>query len=184
MEIQNHCVETEKSGVSDYFLQNEVRQSQTKESWDKLVVAALSVANSIDPFQADIPEGTVISALEAKCWSLGRNCDIRPRLHDKSSGIDRLVDSGSQISVTRKGPNDKIDHSLKLVAVNGTKIDTYGVKTLQIKIGRKTYPTPAVICDIDQDILGMDFLDKFKLNFEWDEVDQSELYLVDKKSTN
>ena len=128
------------------------------------MVAALSVAETIDPFQADIPAGTILSALEAKCWSLGRNCDIRPRLHDKSTGVDRLVDSGSQISVTRKGPNDKLDPNFKLVAVNGTKIDTYGVKEIQVKIGRKTYPTPAVVCDIQQDILGMDFLKKFKLN--------------------
>ena len=41
---------------------------------------------------------------------------------------------------------------------------------------------PAIICDIDQDILGMDFLDRYKLGFEWDDVDQSELYLVDKKA--
>ena len=28
----------------------------------------------------------------------------------------------------------------------------------------------------------MDFLDKYKLGFEWDEFDQTELYLVDKKA--
>ena len=123
--------------MSDYFLQTKVRQShKVKESWDSLVVAAMSVASTIDPFTPDLPEGTVISAVEAKCWALGRNCDIRPRLHDKSTGVDRLVDSGSQISVTKKGPDDKIDHSFKLVAVNGTKIDTFGVKTLQVKVGR------------------------------------------------
>ena len=81
-------------------------------AWDKLVVAALSVAETIDPFKIDPPEGQVLSALEAQCWSIGRNSDIRPRLHDKSVGIDRLIDSGSQISVTRKGPNDKLDPNL------------------------------------------------------------------------
>ena len=41
---------------------------------------------------------------------------------------------------------------------------------------------PAVVCDIQQDILGMDFITKFKLNFEWDDFDQTELYLVDRKA--
>ena len=51
-----------------------------------------------------------------------------------------------------------------------------------VKIGRKTYDVNAVICDVEQDILGMDFLDRYKLGFEWDDFDQTELYLVDKKA--
>ena len=141
------------------------------------------MAAAIDPFESDLPEGTVIKAVDAVGWSIGRrNCDIRPRLIDKSSGTSRLIDSGSQISVVRKGPGDKIDHSIKLVAVNGTKIDTYGVREVVVKINRKSYPMPAVVCDVKQDILGMDFIAKFKLNFEWDEVDQTDLYLVDRKA--
>ena len=124
----------------------------------------------------------VLRAVDAVGWGAGRNCDIRPRLLDKCTGISRLLDSGSQISVTKKGPDDKLDHAFKLVAVNGSKIPTYGVKEIEIKIGRKTYSMPAVVCDIQQDILGMDFLTKYKLNFEWDDFDHSELYLVDKKA--
>ena len=101
---------------------------------------------------------------------------------DDSTGIHRLLDTGSQISITCKGPEDKIDHSLKLVAVNGSKIDTFGIKTIEVKIGRKAYPIPAVVCDIQQDILGMDFIKKFRLNFEWDEFTQSELFIVDRKA--
>ena len=41
---------------------------------------------------------------------------------------------------------------------------------------------PAVICDVDQDILGFDFLDRFKLGFEWE--GDSDLKLVDKKSSD
>ena len=137
----------------------------------------------MNPFESDLPEGTVIRAVDAVDWSVGRhNCDIRPRLLDKSTGISRLVDSGSQISVTQKLPGDTIDKSLKLVAVNGSKIETYGVREIEVKIGRKSYKMPAVVCDVKQDILGMDFIAKFKLNFEWDEFDQSELYIVDRKA--
>ena len=85
-------------------------------------------------------------------------------------------------TVTKKGPDDKPDHNFKLVAVNGSKIPTYGVREIMIQINRKKYSMPAVVCDVQQDILGMDFLTKYKLNFEWDDFDQSELYLVDKKA--
>ena len=41
---------------------------------------------------------------------------------------------------------------------------------------------PAIICDIPQDILGADFTDKYKLGFEWDDFNQTELYITDKKA--
>ena len=148
-----------------------------------MVVSALEVAGSVDPYQSDLPAGSILSAVEARDWAIGqRNCDIRPRLLDRSTGTSRLVDSGSQITVTRKGPGDKPDHTFKLVAVNGSRIPTYGVKEIAVKLNRKTYLMPAVVCDIQQDILGMDFLTKYKLSLEWDDFDQSELYLVDKKA--
>ena len=65
-----------------------------------------------------MPEGTVVPAVEAATWS-GRNVDIRPRLFDKASGQFRLVDSGSMITATVKRPEDKLDESINLVAVNG-----------------------------------------------------------------
>ena len=83
--------------------------------------------------------------------------------------------------MTRRRPGDKLDNSLRLVAVNGSKISTYGVREIAVKIGRKRYDMPAVICDVDQDILGFDFLNKFKLGFEWEGIDQSDLKIVDKK---
>ena len=39
---------------------------------------------------------------------------------------------------------------------------------------------PAVICDVGQDILGADFINKYKLGMEWDDFDQTELFLSDK----
>ena len=86
------------------------------------------------------------------------------------------------ITATKKLPEDKVDDTINLIAVNGSRIKTYGNREIKVKIGRKAYTMPAIICDIDQDILGMDFLSKYKLGFEWDGIDQSELYLVDKKA--
>ena len=178
IEIQKPIVETETE-ESAYFFQNaaivrqcpiEAENTRVKENWDKLVVGALEIAQNVNPFQSDLPVGSVISSLESVGWSVGnRQCDIRPRLIDKSSGRARLIDSGSQISIVAKEPGDKIDNSFKLVAVNGSRIDTYGVREITVKIGRKAYSMPAVVCDIDQDILGMDFITRYRLNFEWDE---------------
>ena len=151
--------------------------------WNNLVVAAMTVAQEVNPFSPDLPVGSVIRAIDAVGWSNGhRNCDIRPRLVDKASGEARLIDSGSQISVTKRKPGDKIDNSIRLIAVNGSRIETYGVRNIEVKLGRKLCTMPAIICEVQQDILGMDFLDRFKLNFEWDDFDQSELYLVDKRA--
>ena len=179
-------MQTEAESEGYLFPPTDVRQCpkvETRVAWDKLVVSALQIAEAVNPFEKDLPEGSVVRAIDAVHWSIGqRNCDIRPRLLDKSSGIKRLIDTGSQISITRKGPDDKVDESLKLVAVNGSKICTYGVKEITVKIGRKEYRVQALVCDIKQDILGMDFIAKYKLNFEWDEFDQSELYIVDRKA--
>ena len=51
-----------------------------------------------------------------------------------------------------------------LIAVNGSKIQSYGFRDIIVKIGRKTYKIPAIICDVAQDILGFDFVTKYKLN--------------------
>ena len=83
-----------------------------------------------------------------------------------------MIDTGSMITATVRRPEDKPDNSVRLVAVNGSTIQTYGTRRLHVKIGRKAYPIDAIICDVAQDILGMDFMDKFKLGFEWDDFDQ------------
>ena len=38
------------------------------------------------------------------------------------------------------------------------------------------------MADTTDSILGMDFIGKFKLGFIWDDFDQSELYIYDKKA--
>ena len=147
------------------------------------MVASLRIAKNVDPFISSLPVDTMVTAVDALDWKIGqRGCDVRPRLIDKSTGLSRLLDTGSQISVTRKVPGDKVDDSFKLIAVNGPKITTYGVREIEVKLGRKKYSIPAIICNVNQEILGMDFIHKFNLNFEWDEFDQRELYLVDRKA--
>ena len=126
--------------------------------------------------------GEIISAADAVGWDkASKGVDVRPRLVDKS-GNARLIDSGSMVTATARQPGDKPDSSRKLIAVNGSVIQTYGTREISLRIGRKTYSIQAIISDVSQDILGMDFLNKYKLGLEWDDFDQSELLLVDKKA--
>ena len=185
VQIQDPFITPETESFTDFLnTSSVVRQSQSKKSnWDRLVMSAMEVASAVNPYESDLPFGTVVPAISALDWSIGRhNCDLRPRLIDKSTGEARLVDSGSMITATKRLSDDKEDHALNLVAVNGSRIKTYGTRTINVKINRKNYPMKAVICDIEQDILGMDFLTKFRLGFEWDDFNQTELYIVDRKA--
>ena len=89
-------------------------------SSDGLKIAAMLL-------EEEPPVGKVIPALGAVDWARSHDVDIRPRLVEPSGEV-RLIDSGSQISVTRRRPGDQLDSTLKLIAVNGSRINTYGVR--------------------------------------------------------
>ena len=129
-----------------------------------MAAEAVEIAALTDPYKSDLPVGVEIPAVSAVGWVNGQqNVDIRPRIVDKSTGEARLIDSGAQISATRPRPGDAVDNSVNLVAVNGSSIQTYGEHEISFKINRKTYSVNAIICDVNQDILGMDFVNKYKL---------------------
>ena len=185
IEIQKPNVQTEHEPESDFYFNSEARWCQelaeVRSNWYNLSVAAMEIAAEVDPYEPSLPVGSVIPAVEAASW-VRKGVDIRPRLRDSATGQFRLIDTGAQITATCRGPNDVVSNTVKLVAVNGSKINTYGVRNIVVKINRKAYEIEAVVCDIDQDILGMDFLSKFKLGLVWDDFDQSELYIYDKKA--
>ena len=75
-----------------------------------------------------------------------------------------LVNTGSEVSIvppsstTRKHPPDK----LTLAAVNDTPIRTYGKKSLTLNLGfRRALPWIFIVADVQQPILGADFLRHF-----------------------
>ena len=141
---------------SNDFIHTRRSPSSVRNTRNNMVVASLQIASKVNPYSKDLPVGSVVPSIEAVNWS-GTN-DIRPRLWDQSSKQFGLIDSGSMISATKKLPSDKEDKTIKLVAVNGSQIKTYGVRDIKIKINCKEYKMPAVVCDINQDILGADFL--------------------------
>ena len=86
-------------------------------------------------------------------------------IHDFASGTRFLVDTGAEVSVIPPSPNDR-HHKTKLTlqAVNGSPIPTYGTRSLTLNIGlRRTFRWIFVIADIQNSILGADFLRHFAL---------------------
>ena len=60
--------------------------------------------------------------------------DLRPHYFDPVLKQSMLVDSGSQVTAVPPDPGDIEDKSVRLRAVNGSVIKTYGFKEISIKI--------------------------------------------------
>ena len=86
---------------------------------------------------------------------------------DKYTGTKFLVDTGSQFSIlppTNKDKKKKKNNSLKLMAANGSCIQTYGFKTCQIDIGLgKVFEWDFLLADVTRPILGSDFLTTYAI---------------------
>ena len=156
LEIHQGFLFNRKQSESGHLFQASKVQVESKN--EALEIGSLQV---VEPPDIHIEE--VIPTVDAVGWS-HTNVDIHPCLVDSSSGEARLIDSGAQISATRKRPDDQVENTIRLIAVNGSKIQSYGFRDIIVKIGRKTYKIPAIICDVAQDILGFDFVTKYKLN--------------------
>ena len=110
-----------------------------------------------------------------------RGFDCRPQLFDGVSKTWKLCDTGSMLTVIKRSPDDVLDKSRLLQAVNGSSIKVYGQKQIEVRLGRKTYPILATIVDVQQDIIGWDFIAKHKLDMQWSDTGL-DYYLVDKKA--
>ena len=61
------------------------------------------------------------------------------------------------ISCIPKSPEDKIDHNTTLRTADEKPMRTYGTKKITVQLGRKAYSVEAMITDITQRIVGMEF---------------------------
>ena len=66
-------------------------------------------------------------------------------------------------------PGDKPQPDVFLRAVNGSRIQCYGFKDIEVQIGRKTYHFKAVKANVESPVLGWDFIRRHRLNFIWNE---------------
>ena len=106
--------------------------------------------------------------------------DLRPHYWDPVLKQDLLVDSGSQVTAWPPDPGDKVDPSIRLKAVNGSRIDCYGHKEIVIKLGRKAYKFKAIKAKIDNPVIGWDFIRYHRWNFIWN--DFGDIMVNDRKA--
>ena len=87
----------------------------------------------INPYLPNVSAGEVIPAVHAVAWVDGSRggFDCRPKLFDGVSKSWKLCDTGSMVTVVKRVPEDKIDHSTVLQAVNGSSIAVYGQKEIE-----------------------------------------------------
>ena len=86
-------------------------------------------------------------------------------VYDKNLNAEFLIDTGADISVLpAKNFSKRKPAEYKLFAANSTTINTYGEKVLQLNLGlRRDFKWNFVIADVDQNIIGADFLTKYNL---------------------
>ena len=97
--------------------------------------------------------------------AVGLNCSRLFYIHDKSTGFRFLVDTGAEVSVVPPSRADRKQRgNFCLQAVNRTDIATYGLRSLSLDLGlRRTFRWVFVIAEVEQPILGADFLRHFSL---------------------
>ena len=79
-----------------------------------------------------------------------------------------MLDSGAAISIWPRSQYPQLppSHS-SLVAVNGSRISTFGTKDIHLDIEGQRYTHRFVIAEVQVPILGWDFLARFKLDLCW-----------------
>ena len=109
----------------------------------------------------------------------GLSSSHRLFIKDKISGLKYLVDTGAEVSVLPPSRvSARCPSAIQLHAANGTMIKTYGQRLLNVDIGlRRQFPWVFLVADVQQPILGADFLTNFSL-----QVDLSSKRLLDSSS--
>ncbi|XP_035213270.1 uncharacterized protein LOC118187180 [Stegodyphus dumicola] len=93
--------------------------------------------------------------------------DLTPLPHTNSAATASTSPIEQQVAELTKqsySQHAKIPAALELFAANGTKIATYGTKLLTINLNlRRSFTWPFILADVNQPIIGVDFLTKFNL---------------------
>lgn len=85
---------------------------------------------------------------------------------DRGTKMQFLVDTGSDLCVFPRSQlqERRASTSYKLMAANGTTINTYGYVHLTLDFGlRRSYPWRFVVADVTKSIIGVDFLAYYNL---------------------
>ena len=87
---------------------------------------------------------------------------------DRSSRHRCLLDTGSQVSLWPLSPaSPNLQRAnLRLTAANGTPIKAFGYERRQININGKSYSFMFLIAQVSRPILGLDFLQAFRMSID------------------
>ena len=84
-------------------------------------------------------------------------------IKDINTGKLFLIDSGADVSVLPLTSSSSLPASGALVAANGTKINTFGAKTLTLNFGAFVVEHAFLLAEVPRPILGSDFFAKHGL---------------------
>ena len=145
------------------------------------------VKNAINSIIQEYPVLSVFQNYPNLAGNIGRayivdNIDIRPKMFDKAAGLWLLIDTGAAVCVwpKKRFPQAQVDTTVKLQALNKSRFQTYGTQDIVFKINNKAYTHSVLIVDVDQPILGFDFIWRYKISIIWNR--HGKLDLADMKS--
>lgn len=88
----------------------------------------------------------------------------RLMIKDKDSGIQFLIDTGSDVSILPCKHKNRRTTSFKLFAANNTTINTHGEQTLTVNLNlRRLFQLSFILADTEKAIIGADL--SYKYNF-------------------
>ena len=121
--------------------------NKKENKWEDIIQPQISP--TVLPAPSELPAMWAVRHPEG-----AQGVDFRPHLWDDEAKSFCLVDSGSQVTAWPADPGDQVVPSMRLKAVNGSKIDCFGHKDIAIKIGRKEYKFRAIKANIQTPVLG------------------------------
>merc|ERR1711917_3181 len=95
--------------------------------------------------------------------------DLRPRVWCNKLKMSFLVDSGAAVSIIPRSRVKDVTPShedVKLRAVNGTTIQTYGKRTFRLQMGRAHFTHTFVVADLPG-VLGFDWMSQHGIGLTW-----------------
>ena len=97
------------SSIAERCPKEEVDWGNVQERWNSKVAESISAIAEVNPY-LNLSPGVEILGVDAASWDSSlRGLDCRPKLFDGVSKTWKLCDTGSMITVIKKGQEDKID---------------------------------------------------------------------------
>merc|ERR1711951_63058 len=96
--------------------------------------------------------------------------DLRPRVWCNKLKMSFLVDSGAAVSIIPRSRVKQTDvtpsRDVKLKAVNGSVISTYGKRTFRLQKGRAHFTHTFIVADLPG-VLGFDWMSQHGIGLTW-----------------